>query len=111
MRDMLDADRPYPLSAWSAQFERIRADLTDALRTQEAVATTRRTPEQSQALTSALSQFWDAAERMFAAAEAGRETEARAQIRVSLQARQAALNTLVARLLVQNNVSEEQTAL
>ena len=111
MRDMLDADQPYPLTAWSAQFERIRADLTDALRQQEAVAASRRTPEQAQALTSALSQFWDASERMFATAEAGRAAEARAQIRVSLQARQAALNTLVARLLVQNNVSEEQTAL
>ena len=34
----------------------------------------------------------------------------RAQIRLSLQARQAALGTAVARLLVENNESEEQTA-
>lgn len=27
MRDMVDADEPYPLTAWSAQFQRIRADL------------------------------------------------------------------------------------
>src|SRR5580704_18812059 len=27
MRDMLDNDEPYPLTAWSAQFQRIRADL------------------------------------------------------------------------------------
>jgi hypothetical protein len=32
MRDMLDADEPYPLAAWSAQFERIHGDLDDALR-------------------------------------------------------------------------------
>ena len=25
MRDMLDADEPYPLTAWTAQFERIRS--------------------------------------------------------------------------------------
>ena len=26
MRDMLDADEPYPLAAWATQFQRIRAD-------------------------------------------------------------------------------------
>ncbi len=40
----------------------------------------------------------------------GQEDEARIQIRLSLQARQAALSTAVARLLVENNESEEQTA-
>ena len=28
MRDMLDAAEPYPLTAWSTQFDRIRLDLT-----------------------------------------------------------------------------------
>ena len=36
------------------------------------------------------------------------EAEARAQVRLSLQARQAALSTAVSRLLVQNNESDEQ---
>jgi hypothetical protein len=31
MRDMLDTDEPYPLTAWTAQFQRIRTDLDDAL--------------------------------------------------------------------------------
>jgi hypothetical protein len=30
MRDMLDSEEPYPLTAWSAQFDRIRTDLDDA---------------------------------------------------------------------------------
>jgi signal transduction histidine kinase len=47
---------------------------------------------------------------MFELAKAGREEEARSQIRVTLQSRQAALSTAVARLLVQNNESEERTA-
>jgi signal transduction histidine kinase len=110
MRDMVDEGEPYPLTAWSAQFERIRRDLEDALRHQEAVAVARRTPEQRQYLASSLKQFWDAVDRMFDAARAGRDDAARAQIRLSLQARQAALSTTVARLLVQNNESEEQTA-
>ncbi len=110
MRDMLDSGEPYPLTAWSAQFDRIRLDLGDALRRQEEVAVARRTPEQRRYLASSVQQFWDAADRIFALARAGREDEARAQIRLSLQARQAALSTAVARLLVQNNESEEQTA-
>src|SRR6187551_3339952 len=61
MRDMLDRDEPYPISAWSAPFERIRSDLDDALTQQEAVAVARRTPEQAQYLAQAVAQFWDAA--------------------------------------------------
>ena len=96
MRDMLDNDDGYPLAAWQAQFERIRGDLDDALRRQEAIALAPRTPEQRELLTSAVSQFWEAAERIFALARDNREDEAREQIRLSLQARQAALATAVA---------------
>ena len=110
MRDMLDSDERYPLSAWSAQLERVHADLADALGREEQVAVARRSPEQRQFLADSLKQFWDAVGRMFATAEAGRQDEARADIRVSLVARQAALTTAVARLLVENNASEEQTA-
>ena len=74
------------------------------------MAVAARTPEQAQYLASSVAQFWDAADRIFELARAGREAEARAQIRLSLQARQAALSTAVARLLVQNNDAEEQTA-
>jgi signal transduction histidine kinase len=45
---------------------------------------------------------------MFALAGTGKEKEARDQIQVTLQARQAALSTAVSRLLVQNNEAEEQ---
>jgi signal transduction histidine kinase len=110
MRDMLDSDEPYPLTAWSAQFDRIRVDLEDAIKREADVAVARRTPEQSQYLASSLAQFWDAASRIFALAAGGHEPEAREQIRLSLQARQAALSTAVSRLLVENNESEQQTA-
>ena len=108
MRDMLDNDEPYPLTAWSAQFQRIHSDLDNALRVEEELAPTHRTPEQSQYLASSLAQFWDAVDRTFALARDGKAEEARGQIRLTLQARQAALSTAVARLLVQNNESEEQ---
>jgi signal transduction histidine kinase len=110
MRDMLDAGQPYPLTAWQAQLDRIRVDLDTALRLEEQVAVARRTPEQRQYLGSSLAQFWDAVDRMFALAKTGHDAEARDHIRLSLQARQAALSSAVARLLVENNESEEQTA-
>ena len=110
MRDMLDAGEPYPLSAWSAQFERVRGDLDSALRLEEQYAEVHRTPEQRAYLSQQLAQFWDAVDRMFALAQAGKENEARDQIRLSLQAREAALSTAVSRLLVENNEAEQQAA-
>ena len=111
MRDMLDNTEPYPLTAWTAQFERIRSDLDNALKVEEDLAATHRTPEQRQYLASSLGQFWDAVDRTFALARDGKADEARAQIRLTLQARQAALSSAVARLLVENNESEEQANL
>jgi len=111
MRDMLDNDEPYPITAWSAQFQRVRSDLDAAFRVEEELAPTRRTPEQRQYLAQSLAQFWDAVDRTFAIAQDGKPDEARTQIRLTLQARQAALSTAVARLLVQNNESEEQADL
>jgi len=110
MRDMLDGEQPYPLTAWSSQFDRLRLDLDDALKREEQVAPLARTSEQRLFLGNAFSQFWTAIDQMFALAREGDDADARAQIRVSLQARQAALSTAVARLLVENNEIEEQTA-
>ena len=110
MRDMLDATEPYPLTAWSAQFDRIHQDLDAALKLEESLAVVNRTPEQRQYLAQSVAQFWDAVNRMFVLAQSGKEAEAREQIRLSLQARQQALSTVVSRLLVENNEGEEQAA-
>jgi signal transduction histidine kinase len=110
MRDMIDNDEPYPLTAWSAQFQRIRTDLDDAMRLEAGLAPAGRTTEQSASLSASLAQFWDAVDRVFALAGAGTEKDARAQIQLSLQARQAALSTTVARFLVQNSENEDQAA-
>ena len=110
MRDMLDAGEPYPLVAWSAQFDRIHEDLGAGLRLEEQFESASRTAEQRQYLSQSVMQFWDAMNRMFALASAGKDDEAREQIRLTLQARQEALSTAVSRLLVQNNEGEQQSA-
>jgi signal transduction histidine kinase len=107
MRDMLDAKEGYPLTAWRSQFHRIRTDLDDAFARESAVAPSGRTPEQAHYVEFSVAQFWAAFDRMFDLA-AHDEVEARSVVRLSLQARQAALSTAVSRLLVQNNESEEQ---
>src|ERR1700729_522677 len=59
MRDMLDNDEPYPLTAWYAQFQRIRTDLENALRVEDQFSMAKRAPEQSLYLQESLAQFWD----------------------------------------------------
>ncbi len=109
MRDMLDASQPYPLIAWSAQFDRIHEDLDDALRLEAPLSEAAPTNDQRIYLFQALNQFWDASDRMLSQA-AYDENLAREQLRDTLQPRQAALSSAVSRLLVQNNEAEELAA-
>jgi signal transduction histidine kinase len=110
MRDMLDGSEPYPLTAWQGQFRRIRTDLEDAMARESRYSPADRDAEQRKYLTASMGQFWDALDRIFALAQAGQTAEARTQILLSLQSRQEALSTAVARLLVQNNEAEQQAA-
>jgi signal transduction histidine kinase len=109
MRDMLDQSLDqgdaYPLIAWRGQLRRIEVDLSDAMAREERVS--RATEDQRKYLAGSVAQFWDALARIFAIADEG---EARTRIRLSLQAREEALGNAVARLLVQNNESEQQAA-
>lgn len=109
MRDMLQGDEPYPLSAWDSQFRRLRVDLDDALSKEDQLAAAHRTPEQRQYLATSVSQFWADVDHVFATANSGSERDARALI-PALQTREAGLTSTVARQLVENNQSEEEAA-
>ena len=108
--DPTDTSPRYPLTAWQPQFQRMRDDLADAFQREQQFSPVGRTADQQQYLQRSLAQFWDSVERMFALARVSKEPEAREQIRLSLQAQLAALSNAVARLLVQNNESEERAA-
>ncbi len=112
MRDMLDSDEPYPLTAWQPQFRRIRTDLEDALVHEEKVREEKfsaidPSPGERAYLNNSFRQFWDALDRTFQLARDGQEEEARTRIRMSLQARQEALSAAVSRLLIANNQREQ----
>ncbi len=110
MRDMVDSEEPYPLTAWQPQFLRIRDDLEDALTREEKFSLADRTPGQRRYLADSFRQFWDALDRIFDLVRNGQNEEARTRIRMSLQARQASLSTAVSRLLIANNESEQTAA-
>jgi hypothetical protein len=108
MRDMVDRQEGYPLEAWRGEFERIRYDLDDAVRIESTLAA--RPKEQQQYLAESLRQFWLSANQIFAVAKEGDEARARAMVSNSLQAQQASLSSVVARLLVQNHAAEEHAS-
>lgn len=110
MRDIVEGNEPYPLTAWQGQFRRLRSDLEDALRIEDQLAVAHRTVEQRQYLANSVAQFWAEVDRVFSIAEQGKEKEAIGIIKSSLQTRQAGLSAAVARLLFENNFSEEQAA-
>lgn len=110
MRDMVEGHEPYPLTAWESQFHRLRSDLEDALRVESDLVVAHRTRAQRQYLTNSVAQFWSEVDRMFQVAKAGKRKEAAAMIRPGLETQQAAISSAVARLLVENNLSEQQAA-
>jgi signal transduction histidine kinase len=108
IRDMLDGGEPYPLTAWQGQFRRIRNDLEDALAREAQISNMANASARREQIAGSLEQFWDALDRVFALAASGKDADARTLLRLSLQARQEALTSAVARLLVQNNEAEQQ---
>jgi signal transduction histidine kinase len=107
-RDMESADEPYPLTAYQPQVERTRGDLEDALRIEDSLVPDTRQTAQRHSVTAALRDFWRSTDAMFARAAAGHELEARDVLRTTLQSQQTALTAMIARLLVENNSSQEQ---
>src|SRR6266581_6705457 len=83
----------------------------DALGVEARIAPASRRPDQQKQFAVSLLQFWNSADQMFALARAGKEDQARALIRASLESQQASLTSTVARLLVLNNETEEQAAM
>ncbi len=110
LRDMVERTEPYPLSAWEAQFVRIRTDLEDALRLERKLGAEGRKAEHQAQLDKALAQFWNSVDQMFARARAGKEEEARSLIRTSLESQQTSLTSQVVQLLTLNNEAEKRAA-
>ncbi len=110
MRDMVNGDEAYGLEAYRREFTRLRADLEAALQLEKEVAPAERNPERQAYFAKSLALFWNSVNQMFALAAKGEDKQARELVRTSLEPQQASIANNVARLLVENNESEERAA-
>ena len=109
IRDMLDNDSGYPLTAWSSEFRRIRLDLDDALQRERRLLPESRPAGQRQFLDAAVATLWAGVDEVLQMSARHDERGARTAIQKHLLSRHAAAAAAVARLLVQNNELEEHT--
>jgi len=108
LRDMTDRSEPYPLLAWQQTFERLRVDLDQALARERALAPVARSAAQARQLDDAVSRLWEAVDRGFAAARAGRDDEARVIFTSDASSRQAELTHQVTQLLMANTSADDE---
>jgi len=105
-RDILEGAEPYPVLAYRQEFDRLKADLEDALRLQGQYAVGSAAPAQRELLRGAFDRFWSETGELWTLASAGREAEARAMIRTRLEAERTTMVSTVSRLLILNNEAE-----
>ena len=108
LRDMADRSEPYPLSAWQQAFERLRVDLDQALTRERALAPVARPAPQARQLDEAARRLWEAVDRGFAAARAGRDDQARTIFTTEATSRQAELTHQVSQLLIANTRADDE---
>ena len=108
LRDMQDRSRVRTLTHYRPNFDKLRADLQDAIDKEEKLSPVSTRTEQRARLVAALKEFRLTSDSVFNAAERGREEEARSIAGIKLFSQQAALSALVSDLLERNNESEEQ---
>src|SRR4051794_35466928 len=105
IRDIVEGQQEYPLTAFASEFTRLRDDLDDALRKEAVLAS--RPHEQNEYLQQSARQFWASLDEVLGIAQHD-EPRARRMLANSITAQQASLSSTVSRLLVQNHEAEEQ---
>ncbi len=105
IRDIVEGQQEYPLTAFRSEFARLRDDLDDALKKEAVLAS--RPQEQNEYLQQSVRQFWISIDEVLDIAQHD-EARARRILSNSITAQQASLSSTVSRLLVQNHEAEEQ---
>ena len=110
MRDMADRTEPYPLVAWRQTFDRLRADLGQALALEQTLAPAERPAAQQDRLQASVARLWSLVDQMFKAAEAGRDDESIGILRNTVTPQHLELVGMVSQFLVLNNRVQEEAA-
>ena len=110
MRDMADRSEPYPLVAWRQTFDRLRADLGQALALEQTLAPAERPSAQQERLLASASRLWSLVDQMFKATEAGNDDAAIGILRNRVTPQHLELVGMVSQFLVLNNRVQEEAA-
>jgi signal transduction histidine kinase len=110
MRDMADRTEPYPMVSWRQTFDRIQADLRQAIEAERDLAPAERPAAQQERLDGSVDRFWSLVDQAFAEAAAGREDAAASVLRTSVTAQHQELVSMVSQFLVLNNRVQEEAA-
>ena len=108
MREMADRTEPYPMISWRQTFDRLEADLTQAIATERTLAPAERAPAQQDQLEATLARFWSTIDRAFAEAEAGDEEKAAETLRTTATVQHQELVNFVSRFLVLNDAVQQE---
>jgi signal transduction histidine kinase len=110
LRDMADRVEPYPVVYWKQTFDRLRADLAQAITVEQTLAPAERPEAQQQRLRASVERFWGALDEVFAQAERGDEDGALLQVRTRIAAQHQELVGLVSQFLISNSRVQEEAS-
>jgi signal transduction histidine kinase len=109
LRDMALTQAPYPIHDWEAEFDRLRADMENAVMLEGRFAVSNpATADKRTQLRATLVDFGGAADQVFALAQRGEEAEARKLTQSKLESKRAVISEIVARLLVLNDQTQAE---
>jgi len=110
-REMALAESRVPILDWRPEFARLRADMSDAARLESQFAVSNpASDDKRNQLRSALEEFGNAADQVFALARSGNEAAARSLIQVQLENKRAIISEIAARLLILNDRAQAEAA-
>ena len=110
LRDMADRVEPYPVIYWRQTFDRLRADLDEAIALENTFSPAERPAAQQQRLRESVDRLWSSLDQVFAQAAGGDEDGALARVRTSVGAQHQELVGLVSQFLVLNNRVQEEAS-
>ena len=85
MRDMADRTDGYPMVSWRQTFDRLKADLDQAIATEQTLAPAERPQAQQERLVSSVVAFWTSVDEAFARAQAGHDDRTALLVRTSVE--------------------------
>jgi signal transduction histidine kinase len=111
LREMIESQSRYPIPEWQAEFDRLHADMDDAIRLEASYAVKMAAADDKRAqLKSALPDFWLLLDGVFARAGAGQVAQAKDLARTQVESQRAVISEIVNRLLLLNDQAQAQAA-